>query len=79
MDAAIAINDLVIRYGDFVAVNNLTLAVKAGEVFGLLGPNGAGKTTTFLSLTRQIPVTSGRVAILGLTINQASRERERPE
>jgi ABC-2 type transport system ATP-binding protein len=65
MDAAIAINDLVIRYGDFVAVNNLTLAVKAGEVFGLLGPNGAGKTTTFLSLTRQIPVTSGRVAILG--------------
>jgi ABC-2 type transport system ATP-binding protein len=39
--------------------------VRTGEVFGLLGPNGAGKTTTFLSLTRQIPITSGSVSILG--------------
>jgi ABC-2 type transport system ATP-binding protein len=65
MDPAIAIENLVIRYGDFVAVNQLTLSIKPGEVFGLLGPNGAGKTTTFLSLTRQIPITSGRVTILG--------------
>jgi ABC-2 type transport system ATP-binding protein len=65
MDAAIAIDDLVIQYGNFVAVDHLTLGVKPGEVFGLLGPNGAGKTTTFLSLTRQIPVSSGRVSILG--------------
>jgi ABC-2 type transport system ATP-binding protein len=65
MDHAIAIEELVIRYGDFVAVNQLSLSVKVGEVFGLLGPNGAGKTTTFLSLTKQIPITSGRVRLLG--------------
>ena len=65
MQHAITIEDLVIRYGDFTAVSHLSLAIKAGEVFGLLGPNGAGKTTTFLSLTRQIPITSGRISMLG--------------
>jgi ABC-2 type transport system ATP-binding protein len=65
MQHAIAIDNLVIRYGEFTAVDHLSFAVKTGEVFGLLGPNGAGKTTTFLSLTRQIPITSGRVSMLG--------------
>lgn len=68
MQHAIVIEDLVIRYGDFTAVNQLSLAIRAGEVFGLLGPNGAGKTTTFLSLTRQIPITSGRISMLGFDI-----------
>lgn len=62
---AILIEDLVIRYGAFVAVDHLSLAVSPGEVFGLLGPNGAGKTTTFACLTRQIPISEGRVTILG--------------
>lgn len=70
MDHAIVIENLVIRYGAFVAVDNLSLAIKTGEVFGLLGPNGAGKTTTFLSLTRQIPISDGRVTILGLDVNR---------
>jgi ABC-2 type transport system ATP-binding protein len=65
MEHAVKIEDLVIRYGNFTAVNQLSLAIEAGEVFGLLGPNGAGKTTTFLSLTRQIPITSGRISMLG--------------
>jgi ABC-2 type transport system ATP-binding protein len=65
MDHAIVIENLIIRYGEFVAVNNLSLSVKTGEVFGLLGPNGAGKTTTFNCLTRQIPISSGRVLLLG--------------
>jgi ABC-2 type transport system ATP-binding protein len=65
VDHAIAIENLVIRYGDFVAVNDLSLSIKVGEVFGLLGPNGAGKTTTFNCLTRQIPISAGRVTLLG--------------
>ena len=43
MDAAIAINDLVIRYGDFVAVNNLTLSVNAGQVSACSGPTAPAR------------------------------------
>lgn len=62
---AIAINNLVIRYGTFTAVEGLTFSVAPGEIFGLLGPNGAGKTTTFLCLTRQVGISSGSVQVLG--------------
>jgi ABC-2 type transport system ATP-binding protein len=62
---AIAINELVIRYGTFTAVEGLTFTVTPGEIFGLLGPNGAGKTTTFLCLTRQVGISSGSVHVLG--------------
>ena len=57
--------DLTKKYGDFVAVDSLNLAVKQGEVFGLLGPNGAGKTTTILMLLGLTEPTSGRVKVLG--------------
>lgn len=51
-----------------VAVNNLTLAIKKGEVFGLLGPNGAGKTTTINMLIGFLSPTEGRAIIEGLSI-----------
>jgi len=57
--------DLTKKYGTFVAVDSLNLAVKQGEVFGLLGPNGAGKTTTILMLLGLTEPTSGRVNVLG--------------
>ncbi|HCQ38576.1 MAG TPA: ABC transporter ATP-binding protein, partial [Verrucomicrobiales bacterium] len=44
---AIEIRDLRVDYGDFVAVNDLSLTIPYGEVYGLVGPNGAGKTSTF--------------------------------
>lgn len=47
----IEINGLTKRYGQIKAVDNLSLAIVRGEVFGLLGPNGAGKTTTIKMLT----------------------------
>src|SRR3954454_5283642 len=65
MDHPILLENLTIRYGSFVAVDNLSFAVQPGEVFGLLGPNGAGKTTTFLSLTHQVRISGGHVTMLG--------------
>src|SRR6185503_19169692 len=53
------------HYGDFVAVSDLNLAIKKGEVFGLLGPNGAGKTTTILMLLGLTEPTKGEVSVLG--------------
>ncbi len=52
------------HYGDFVAVNNLNLTVRRGEVFGLLGPNGSGKTTTILMLLGLTEPTAGSVRVL---------------
>jgi ABC-2 type transport system ATP-binding protein len=64
-DNIIETKDLTKKYGEFVAVDSLNLAVKQGEVFGLLGPNGAGKTTTILMLLGLTEPTAGRVKVLG--------------
>ncbi len=53
------------RYGTQVAVNNLTLEIGEGEVFGFLGPNGAGKTTTLLMFLGLTEPTSGKVRVVG--------------
>ena len=55
MDAAIRCEGLVKRFGDFVALDGLSLEVPAGTIFGFLGPNGAGKTTTIRLLTALVP------------------------
>ena len=65
MEPSILVEGLTVRYGEFLAVDNLCLSVEPGEIFGLLGPNGAGKTTTFLCLTRQVPISTGRLRVLG--------------
>src|SRR6185436_14585994 len=52
-------------YDQFVAVNDLSLTVRPGEVLGLVGPNGAGKTTTLRCLAGIIPPTRGTVRICG--------------
>ncbi len=57
--------DLTKRYGDFVAVDSLNLAVRKGEVFGMLGPNGSGKTTTILMLLGLTEPSSGWMRVLG--------------
>ena len=65
---AIDIRDLRVDYGDFVAVDDLTLSVPRGEVFGLVGPNGAGKTSTFRVLTTLMEPTYGEVFLDGVDI-----------
>jgi ABC-2 type transport system ATP-binding protein len=63
--AAIRIDEVTKRYDDVTAVNDLSLEVRAGEVFGFLGPNGAGKSTTINLLLDFIRPTSGEVEVLG--------------
>jgi ABC-2 type transport system ATP-binding protein len=63
---AIDCRHLTHRYGQFTAVDDLTLQVSAGETLGLLGPNGAGKTTAVKVLTTLTPVQQGEVSIFGL-------------
>jgi ABC-2 type transport system ATP-binding protein len=65
MDNAISVQSATRHFGDFVAVDNLSFEVKAGEVFGLLGPNGAGKTTTINLITGMLKRHEGLVKVLG--------------
>jgi ABC-2 type transport system ATP-binding protein len=60
--------NLVRRFQDFVAVDNLNLTVRRGSFFGFLGPNGAGKSTTIKMLTGLLGPTSGRILVLGRDI-----------
>jgi len=58
-------NGLVKKFGDFVAVNDVSFTMEEGEVFGLLGPNGAGKSTTISMLTCLYPPNEGNMRIFG--------------
>ncbi len=62
---AIETFDLVRRFQDFVAVDNLNLTVRRGSFLGFLGPNGAGKSTTIKMLTGLLAATSGKIRVLG--------------
>lgn len=64
----IEINNLVKKYGDHVAVDNLSLTVEPGRIYGFLGPNGAGKSTTMNIITGYLGATSGEVKINGYDI-----------
>ncbi len=63
--SAIEVSHIVKKYGDFTAVDDVSFAVKDGEIFGLLGPNGAGKSTLIRMMTTLIPITSGTAMIAG--------------
>jgi len=62
----IEVQGLTRTYGDVTAVNNVSLAVRKGELFGLLGPNGSGKTTMIKCLTGQLKPTAGAVRVMGV-------------
>src|ERR1022692_3488512 len=68
MDYAVQIENLTKTFGDFVAVDNVSIAVTKGEIFGFLGPNGAGKSTTIRVLCGLLKPTSGRAHVVGLDV-----------
>lgn len=67
---SVVIQELVKRFGDFVAVDHINLETRRGEVFGFLGPNGAGKSTTIRMLCGLLTPTSGRALVAGYDVSR---------
>ena len=67
-ETVLRVSDVTMQFGGVVAVNNLNLEVRKGEIIGLIGPNGAGKTTAFNVITGVYAPTNGGVSIDGMTV-----------
>lgn len=74
MNPAISLQDVSRNFGDYTAVNQLSLNVSAGEIFGMLGPNGAGKTTTINLMTGLLQRHSGEVRVLDFDPEAEARQ-----
>ena len=75
---AIEVNSLTKKFGNFKAVDNISVQVEEGEIFGFLGPNGAGKSTTMMILTTLLKPTSGNVFVGGYDVMlNAKKVREK--
>lgn len=75
MAAALTLDGVTKRYGDFEAVRDLSFAVPRGSICGFLGPNGAGKTSTLRMILGLQPATSGQIDILGASDGRLVRDR----
>jgi ABC-2 type transport system ATP-binding protein len=75
--AALVLEHVTKRFGEKVAVDDLSLRIEPGDFVGLLGRNGAGKSTTIKMATGLVPVTSGRIEVLGLDIATRGLEARR--
>ena len=64
-DDILVVTDLVKKFGEFTAVDNLSFSVKRGEIFAFLGPNGAGKSTTIKMVTTLLTPTAGKIVLNG--------------
>jgi len=73
-DVVIEVNKLERRFGDFLAVNDVSFSVNRGEIFGLLGANGAGKSTTFRMLCGLLPVSAGQLSVAGVDLRHAANQ-----
>src|SRR5277367_6353705 len=71
---AVEVENLVKRFGEFTAVNQISFTVGVGEIFGLLGPNGAGKSTLIRMLTTLVPPTSGVARVNGFDVARSANE-----
>ena len=65
---AVETRDLTRKFGDFTAVDHVTVTIPRGQIFGFLGPNGAGKTTTMRMLLGLLPPTAGSALVLGYDV-----------
>lgn len=69
MNNILEVNNVVKKYGDYTALNNVSLAVPSGSIYGLLGPNGAGKTTLIRIINQITMPDSGKVLLDGKVLN----------
>ncbi len=76
-EGAIEIRDLRVDYGDFIAVNDVSLSIPRGVVYGLVGPNGAGKTSTFKVLATLMEPTYGEVTVAGHDVLESTSAARR--
>ncbi len=74
MPSIVTVENLIKKYGNFCAVDNLSFEVKQGEIFGLLGPNGAGKSTTLSVITTLSGFEKGNITVNGFDIIKDSKE-----
>src|ERR1700692_1047547 len=72
---AVAIRGVTKTFGAHTAVNNLTLTVPRGSVYGFIGPNGSGKTTTLRMVMNILFPDAGEIVVLGEKTTQAARDR----
>jgi ABC-2 type transport system ATP-binding protein len=77
MDYAISTSGLSRKFGNFIAVDQLTLNIKAGEICGFLGPNGAGKSTAIRMLCGILEPTSGSAVVLNYSLGKDSEQIKR--
>ena len=74
---AVNLNQVVRRFNSFTAVENLSLSVQPGEIFGVLGPNGAGKTTTIKMICGLLRRNAGEISVLGFDPQKEARQVRR--
>lgn len=75
--AAVVVEDLTKRFGDFVAVDHISFTIERGEVFGFLGPNGAGKSTTIRMLSGLLLPSDGTASVAGLDVARETEQLRR--
>ena len=71
-DALLVVDDVTLRFGGVVALNEVAFEIRRGEILGLIGPNGAGKTTCFNVMTGVYTPTSGEIRFDGSTVERRS-------
>lgn len=76
-DLAIEAENLTMRFGDFVAVDNVSFRIRQGEIFGFLGSNGCGKTTTMKMITGLLPPSEGQARLFGQPVDPRDLETRR--
>lgn len=73
----IEVKNLTKKYGDHIAVNDLSFNIEKGKIYGFLGPNGAGKSTTMNMITGYIAATSGQIIVNGYDISEEPEEAKK--